>query len=273
LVNLLLRNYLLFNLYEQADKLVTKSSFPASASNNEWARHLFYLGKIKAIQLEYSEAHKNLLQAYRKAPQYTAVGFKQAVQKMLVLVELLLGDIPERSVFRQATMRKPLQPYFQLTQAVRTGNLSLFNETLDKYESQFYTEGTYTLIVRLRHNVIKTGIRMINLSYARISLADIAKKLLLDSPEDAEFIVAKAIRDGVIEAIIDHDEGYVRSKETCDIYSTREPMAAYHQRITFCLDIHNSCVKAMRFPPKSYQKDLESAEVRKRKLPISPRTP
>ena len=33
---------------------------------------------------------------------------------------------------------------------------------------------------------------MINLSYSRISLSDIAQKLQLDSPEDAEFIVAKA---------------------------------------------------------------------------------
>ena len=32
---------------------------------------------------------------------------------------------------------------------------------------------------------------MINLSYSRISLSDIAQKLQLDSPEDAEFIVAK----------------------------------------------------------------------------------
>ncbi len=36
-------------------------------------------GRIKAIQLEYTEAHKNLLQAIRKAPQHTAVGFKQTV--------------------------------------------------------------------------------------------------------------------------------------------------------------------------------------------------
>ena len=47
------------------------------------------------------------------------------------------------------------------------------------------------LIIRLRHNVIKAGVRMINLSYSRISLTDIAQKLQLDSPEDAEFIVAK----------------------------------------------------------------------------------
>ena len=67
----------------------------------------------------------------------------------------------------------------------------MFNETLEKHREKFQEDKTYTLIIRLRHNVIKTGIRMINLSYSRISLADIAQKLLLDSPEDAEFIVAK----------------------------------------------------------------------------------
>jgi len=48
--------------------------------------------------------------------------------------------------------------------------------------------------IRLRHNVIKTGIRMISLSYSRIALNDIASKLCLDSAEDAEFIVSKVCR-------------------------------------------------------------------------------
>ncbi|XP_070535762.1 26S proteasome non-ATPase regulatory subunit 3-like [Ptychodera flava] len=263
LLNLLLRNYLHYNLYDQADKLVAKSTFPESASNNEWARFLYYIGRIKAIQLEYSEAHKHLLQALRKAPQHTAVGFKQTVNKLAVTVELLLGDIPDRLLFRQPTMRKTLYPYFQLTQAVRAGNLARFNEVLENFGSKFQAEDTYTLIIRLRHNVIKTGVRMINLSYSRISLVGVAQKLQLDSPEDAEFIVAKAIRDGVIEATIDHEKGYIQSKENIDIYSTLEPMNAFHQRITFCLDIHNNSIKAMRFPPKSYNKDLESAEERR----------
>jgi len=264
LLNLLLRNYLHYNLFEQADKLVSKSTFPESASNNEWARFLFYLGRIEAAQLEYSDAHKHLLQAMRKAPQHSAMGFKQTVQKLAITVELLLGDIPDRSVFRTPQMVKTLAPYFQLTQAVRGGNLKKFNETLATYGDKFQAENTYTLIVRLRHNVIKTGVRMISLSYSRISLADIAKRLCLDSPEDAEFIVAKAIRDGVIEATIDHHNGYIKSKDAGDVYSTKEPMQAFHQRISFCLDIHNQSVKAMRFPPKSYNKDLESAETKKR---------
>lgn len=81
--------------------------------------------------------------------------------------------------------------HFPNTEAVRNGDLVLFGDVLDKYGHQFQAEKTYTLIIRLRHNVIKTGIRIISLSYSRISLADIAEKLQLDSAEDAEYIVAK----------------------------------------------------------------------------------
>lgn len=263
LINVLLRSYLLYNLYDQALKLVTKSTFPAQASNNEWARYLFYYGRIKAIQLEYSEAHKNLILALRKAPQHEALGFKQIVQKFAIVVELLLGEIPDKSIFRNAQMRKALAPYFQLTQAVRTGNLTRFNETLKNFSTKFIKENTWSLIIRLRHNVIKTGVKMISLSYSKISLDSIAQKLQLDSAVDAEFIVAKAIRDGVIEAHIDHEAGYVQTKDLTDVYSTLEPMKAFHQRIKFCLELRNQSVKAMRFPPKKYSEELETAEERR----------
>jgi 26S proteasome regulatory subunit N3 len=81
-----------------------------------------------------------------------------------------MGDIPERSLFRQPHLRRCLQPYLQLTQAVRTGDLSLFSRTLESSGAGFRADHTYTLIVRLRHNVIKTGVRMVNLSYSRISI-------------------------------------------------------------------------------------------------------
>lgn len=263
LINCLLRNYLHYSLYDQADKLVKKSVFPETASNNEWARFLYYLGRIKCAKLEYSDAHKNLVQALRKSPQNAAVGFRQTVQKLIIVVELLLGNIPERQIFRQAALRRSLIPYFQLTQAVRMGNLQRFGEVLENFGPKFQQDHTYTLIIRLRHNVIKTAIRSIGLSYSRISPEHIAKKLGLDSAEDAEFVVAKAIRDGVIEATLDPEKGYMRSKESMDVYSTRDPQLAFHQRISFCLDLHNQSVKAMRYPPKSYGKDLENAEERR----------
>ena len=60
--------------------------------------------------------------------------------------------------------------------------------------------------------MIKFGLRKISLSYSRISLADICAKLHMDSVAETEYIVAKAIRDGVIEATINHEEQYLQTK-------------------------------------------------------------
>ncbi|KAM2445710.1 hypothetical protein PS1_016260 [Malus domestica] len=63
---------------------------------------------------------------------------------------------------------------------------------------------------------------------------------------DAESIVAKAIRDGAIEASLDHANGWMVSKEAGDIYSTNELQAAFNSRIAFCLNMHNEAVRALR---------------------------
>lgn len=70
-----------------------------------------------------------------------------------------------------------------------------------------------------------------SLAYSRISLADIADHLALDGPEDAEFIVAKAVRDGVIDAQLDHKAGNVASYNAKDTYASRDPERAFDKRI------------------------------------------
>ena len=240
---LLLRNYLSTSHITQADLLISHTKFPPAASNNQIARYLYYLGRIRAIQLSYTEAHEHLIGATRKSPtSYKASGFYQASTKLLVVVELLMGDIPDRAIFRQPSLERALQPYLQLVQAVGAGDVDGFHKLTQRYNSTFRDDDTYTLILRLRQNVIKTGIRMMSLSYARISLRDMCLRLGLESEESAEYIVAKAIRDGVIEATLDHERGYMKSKDVGDIYATREPGDAFHERIQACLTLHDESV-------------------------------
>ncbi|EIM88919.1 diphenol oxidase-A2 [Stereum hirsutum FP-91666 SS1] len=260
LINCLLRSYLHYSLYDQADKLVSKTTFPPSAANAQYARYHYYLGRIKAVQLNYTAAHTNLQQAIRRAPPpKTAPGFWQAAHKLFVVVEMLMGDIPERSTFRHPVLEKALNAYFEIVKAVRTGSLSEFQTTLSTHASQFESDKTYTLIVRLRQNVIKTGIRRLSLSYSRISLRDICVKLHLDSEEDAEYIVGKAIRDGVIEGRIVHEKGWMECGGAKGGYGP-EVSERFGRRIGFCLDLHNQSVKAMRYPLNAHRKDLQAAE-------------
>lgn len=68
---------------------------------------------------------------------------------------------------------------------------------------------------RLRQNVIKTGVRLINMVYSRISLASIAEKLHLSSTHEAYTTIKKCIEDGIIDAHINEQEQCVESKVRC----------------------------------------------------------
>jgi len=258
LVNLLLRNYLHYNLYDQAEKLRSRVTLPQSRSIQQQCRYLYYLGRIRAVQLEYSEAKECLTQAYQKAPT-SAKGFRLELLKWITIVRMLLGEIPERNELTQPEMRVALAPYFALVQAVRLGDLAAFQAASETHGATFDADKLMNLITRLRANVIRTGLTRINTAYSKISLADVAEKLGLPSVEDAESVVAKAIRDGNVDAVIDHSASVMYSKETTDVYSTQEPQNAFHVRIAFCLDTHNEAVKAMRYPPKDKKSDTKDA--------------
>ncbi|CAF0788831.1 unnamed protein product [Adineta steineri] len=102
--------------------------------------------------------------------------------KFLITVELLLRDIPDKAVFNIPQLKRLLDPYAQLTLAVRAGNLSRFKEVLETYADRFQQE-------KLGHLLF--GIKVISLSYAKISFSDVAQKLQLDLSEDTEYIIAK----------------------------------------------------------------------------------
>lgn len=262
LLNLLLRNYLHYNLYDQAEKLASKTEFPEQkASTNEAARYHFYLGRINAIQLSYTAASINLQKALRKGPRDSASGFRSIATKFLIVVQLLLGEIPERAVFRTKGVGSSLVPYLKITQAVRSGSVSQFQQVLVDCGSVFKADNVYLLVQRLHHTVIKTGLKKICVSYSRISFKDICTRLNLGSEKDAEYIVAKAIRDGIIDATINHTEGYIQSTDQVDIYSTSEPQKGFHVRIEFCNQIHNDAVKAMRYPPDSWKQEKQDKSV------------
>ena len=68
----------------------------------------------------------------------SAIGFRAAATKWLVLVRLLLGEIPGHLEFVQPGLQQRLQPYYEITQAVRVGDLSLFRQALHRVSCNMY---------------------------------------------------------------------------------------------------------------------------------------
>lgn len=248
--NMLLRMLILGGgQVEEAAKLVQKIVFSEAASGANQARYHYYLACIHAIQADYAEAKEDLGHALRKAPHGpTAIGFVQATNKLLVVVQLLLGEIPERALFRQSHLSKALRPYLALAQSVRLGDLARFQNVVTQSEGTFDADRTLVLVQRLHHNVLKAGLKRLSLAYARIHLTDVQTKLCLSSVDDAAFVLLKAINDGVIEGEVNHAEGYLQTHSTPNPYYTTEPQEALHSRIETLNALHNDCLRAMRYP-------------------------
>ena len=61
--------------------------------------------------------------------------------------------------------------------AMVPGTMCKCREVAEKDAAEFTSDKTRNLIVRLQFNVIRAGLRRINLAYSRISLADVATRL------------------------------------------------------------------------------------------------
>ncbi|KAM3138883.1 hypothetical protein pb186bvf_009086 [Paramecium bursaria] len=263
LINLILRNFIHYNLFDQSNSFKKTVDFPEGAAVNELVKYLYYTGLILAIRGQYAEAHEQLLSAMRKSPDNSAFGFKIQVQKLLALVELLLGEVPNRDMFTNSQNQQALYYYYRIVSSVIKGDLKVFTEEVNQNEQVFRKDKLYNLVKRLPQIVIKAGLKRLNLSYSRIKLSDVAIKLKLEPGSNPEQIVAKAIRDGTISAIIDHENGIMISQEKNDIYGTTEPQESFSKRIELCFNLYTSAVKALQYqnPQYDYTQDNNNDEI------------
>lgn len=173
--------------------------------------------------------------------------------KLAVVVEMLLGEVPSRNFFTEGDLTSYLFPYYDLVRSLVKGDVGSFDKVIEKNRKIYEKDGLLVLIQRLTLNVIRAGLKKINLSYSRISFDDVAKKLSLPKGSDVESLVAKAIRDGVVNGNIDISRRELVITENKDTYGTNIPQLNFQKRIDFCTAIINNCNKAILYKNQDQQ--------------------
>jgi len=262
LLNLLLQNYLHEDKYTEAEKLIARTKFPEKAATAQVARFQFYSGRINLVQLQYSDALSQFRQALRKTPSANgvALGFRFQIIINYVMCQLLLSEVPEMDLFRTAGLTKPLKPYYDLCVVLQVGNLKSFTEMFTKHEHAFMKDKMDLLVQRLRNTVIKTGLRKINLAYSRMKLETVRDRLGMNSVEDTKWVVAKAIRDKIIEARLDYKTNTMISNESHDVYRTKEPAMMLQERTDFLFNVYQDAMKAFRYLDKKEEKEEDDED-------------
>lgn len=201
LYNGLLRLHCIGGQWGSAEALLANAAFPEErAPTAQLARFHYYVALVRAFGGRHSDAMDSLMQCLRKGPHHllmlsptseaedssggaVGVGFVQAVHKLLVVVQMLSGEIPERKLFDQRLVKASLAPYRPIVRAVRDGNLPAYYAALSpQQQPQLYAklerDGLLPLLKRLEEIVLKSGISRLTSVYVRISIPELVNRLL-----------------------------------------------------------------------------------------------
>ena len=111
--------------------------------------------------------------------------------------------------------------------------------------------------------------RLVSITYSRISLRDIALKLHSPSEEEVEIntfltdlqlesLIAQAISDGILKGSIVN--GTLLTQPTSDVYTTTEPQRTLTSRTRFCLKTKGAAQNSLRYPQETYTEGLVSTQ-------------
>ncbi|KAL6772454.1 hypothetical protein ACKKBG_A30295 [Auxenochlorella protothecoides x Auxenochlorella symbiontica] len=121
----------------------------------------FYVGRLAVFDENFQEARESLEYALQHCHR-GAVRNKAKILKYLVPVQLLLGRFPSAALVQQYQ----LQQYQPLMQAMRTGDMRLFDTTMDVQQFTFIQEGTYLLLEKLRLAVLRRLLKQVHAVHA-----------------------------------------------------------------------------------------------------------
>ena len=251
--NQIVRIYLERRAFDQAAKFIELKPFLLEDSlgmsdAGQAARHYYYLAQIRAVQMDYAGAEALLEDAVRKVHvSAKSAGFLQAAYKLLVTVQLLMGKVPERRVFSARFTEKSLRAYLGVARSVRFGNIEAFMQALREHSGAFEADGTLMFVTRLHQNVVRAGLKRICAAYTRISMAQVARRLCLESIEDAKYIVLKAIKDQVVRDVTVEGGELVRKELVKYLYRSTLPHQQLHERIDGCCRLLVQVQKSMTF--------------------------
>ncbi|XP_078611690.1 COP9 signalosome complex subunit 3-like [Branchiostoma floridae x Branchiostoma japonicum] len=162
--------------------------------------------------------------------------------KKYVLVSLILHgkvlQLPKYTSQVVTRFIKPLsQAYHDLVTAYNTNNPQELRSMVDKHRDVFQRENTYGLVKQCLASIYKKNIQRLTKTFLTLSLADMANRVQLSGPKEAEKYVLEMIEDGEIYATIDQKEGMVNFRDNPEKYDNPAMLQYLDEEMRKCMGL------------------------------------
>ncbi|KAF5827482.1 hypothetical protein DUNSADRAFT_572 [Dunaliella salina] len=181
----------------------------------------YYGGMLCTGRKQYARALE-LFMLGLTAPSMTRSAIALAIFKKHVLVSLIhLGHLPALPKFAPQSVRSMADAearfYLDLAQAYATHSSQKLARSVESHAQAFEADGNMGLVQLVVSSLATRSIQRLTQTYLTLSLADIASRVGLASPEQAEMHLIGMLQTGDIHASIsEEDGGMVRFLEESD---------------------------------------------------------
>jgi COP9 signalosome complex subunit 3 len=133
---------------------------------------------------------------------------------------------------------KPLsQPYNDLATSFTSNNTADLNSVLNKHREAFTRDHNLGLVKQVSSVLYKKNIQRLTKTFLTLSLSDVASRVGLPGPSDAERYILHMIEDQQIYATINQKDGMVVFRDEPDKYGGPDVLKSLEAQLTLCMEL------------------------------------
>jgi len=152
----------------------------------------------------------------------------EAYKKYQLVGLLVHGDKPRETValpkYTSPLVTKFLKPlcggYNEFVSAYHSNNPEELRAVATKYQEMLTTDNNWGLVQQCVASQTRTNIKRLTKTFVTLSLQDVASRVSLESPQEAEKAIVEMISQGTIHATISQQDGMVKFATSPESYSS-----------------------------------------------------
>ncbi|KAI4472170.1 26s proteasome non-atpase regulatory subunit 3/cop9 signalosome complex subunit 3 [Holotrichia oblita] len=202
----------------------------------------FYYGGMIYLAVRNLDRSLYFLEVAITTPAHAVSHIMLEAYKKYILVSLLLHGkvqmIPKYTSQVVNRFIKPLsQPYHDLANAFASNNSVELNAVLNKHTEAFSRDHNLGLVKQVMTVMFKKNIQRLTKTFLTLSLSDVASRVGLPGPADAERYILHMIEDEQIYATINQKDGMVVFRDEPEKYGGPEVLKNLETQLALCMEL------------------------------------
>ncbi|XP_047233339.1 COP9 signalosome complex subunit 3 isoform X2 [Girardinichthys multiradiatus] len=188
--------------------------------------------------------------------------------KKYILVSLILhGKVQQLPKYTSQIVGRFIKPlsnaYHELAQVYSTNNPAELRGLVNKHGETFTRDNNTGLVKQCLSSLYKKNIQRLTKTFLTLSLQDMASRVQLSGPQEAEKYVLHMIEDGEIYASINQKDGMVCFHDNPEKYNNPAMLHKIDQEMLKCIELDEklkSMDQEITVNPQFVQKSMGSQE-------------